>query len=57
MYATLYQFHLEELYVYHSDLSCYISDCSASVSLRRSVNDYMLFHKLNSTVNKNDVHM
>ena len=30
---------------------------SASVSLRRSVNDYMLFHKLNSTVNKNDVHV
>jgi hypothetical protein len=32
--AVLYQYHYEEWYVYHSDLSCYVSDCTVSVSLR-----------------------
>jgi hypothetical protein len=33
----LYQYHSEEWYVYHSDLSCYVSDCTVSVSLRRAI--------------------
>jgi hypothetical protein len=35
--TVLYQYHLEEWYIYHRDLSCYISDCTVSVSLRRVI--------------------
>ena len=35
--TVLYQYHYEEWYIYHSDLSCYVSDCTVSVSLRRVV--------------------
>jgi hypothetical protein len=35
--TVLYQCHQEEWYVYHSDLSCYVSDCTVSVSLRRVI--------------------
>jgi hypothetical protein len=30
--TVLYQYHQDEWYVYHSDLSCYVSDCTVSVS-------------------------
>ena len=33
----LHQYHKEELYIYSSDLSCYVSDCTVSVSLRRVI--------------------
>ena len=32
--TVLYQYHQDEWYVYHSDLSWYVSDCTVSVSLR-----------------------
>jgi hypothetical protein len=32
--TVLYQYHQDEWYVYHSDLSCYVSDCTVSVSPR-----------------------
>jgi hypothetical protein len=35
--TVLYQYHYEEWYVYHSDLSCYVSDCTVSVSLWRVI--------------------
>jgi hypothetical protein len=35
--SVLYQYHYEEWYVYHSDLSCYVSDCTVSVSLWRVI--------------------
>jgi hypothetical protein len=35
--TVLYQYHQEEWYVYHSDLSRYVSDCTVSVSLRRVI--------------------
>ena len=35
--TVLYQYHQEEWYVYHSDLSCYVSDCTVAVSLRRVI--------------------
>ena len=35
--TVLYQYHYEEWYVYHSDLPCYVSDCTVSVSLRRVI--------------------
>ena len=35
--TVLYQYHQEEWYVYHSDLSWYVSDCTVSVSLRRVI--------------------
>ena len=34
---VLYQYHYEEWYVCHSDLSCYVSDCTVSISLRRVI--------------------
>ena len=33
--TVLYQYHYEEWCICHSDLSCYVSDCTVSVSLRR----------------------
>ena len=35
--TVLYQYHYEEWYVYHSDLSWYVSDCTVSVSLWRVI--------------------
>jgi hypothetical protein len=35
--SVLWQYHYEEWYVYHSDLSWYVSDCTVSVSLRRVI--------------------
>ena len=35
--TVLYQYHQDEWYVYHSDLSWYVSDCTVSVSLRRVI--------------------
>jgi hypothetical protein len=32
--TVLYQYHKEEWYIYHSDLSHYVSDCTVSVSQR-----------------------
>ena len=32
--TVLYQYHKDEWYVYHNDLSWYVSDCTVSVSLR-----------------------
>jgi hypothetical protein len=32
--AVLYQYHYEEWYVYHSDLSWYVSGCTVSISLK-----------------------
>jgi uncharacterized membrane protein YccF (DUF307 family) len=31
---VLYQYHQDEWYIYHSDLSWYVSECTVSVSLR-----------------------
>ena len=33
--TVLYQYHYEEWCICHSDLSCYVFDCTVSVSLRR----------------------
>jgi uncharacterized membrane protein YccF (DUF307 family) len=35
--TVLYQYHQEEWYIRHSDLSHYVSDCTVSVSLRRVI--------------------
>ena len=35
--TVLYQYHKEEWYLYHSDLSQYGSDCTVSVSQRRGI--------------------
>jgi hypothetical protein len=35
--SMLYQYHSEESYFYHSDLSCYVSWYAVSVSLRRVI--------------------
>jgi hypothetical protein len=35
--TVLYQYHQDEWYVYHSDLSRYVSDCTVSVSPRRVI--------------------
>jgi hypothetical protein len=35
--TVLYQYQQEEWYVYHSDLSWYVSDCTVSVSTRRVI--------------------
>jgi hypothetical protein len=38
-----------DVYVYHSDLSWYVSDCAVSVSLRRVICLTVIYHAMSLT--------
>jgi hypothetical protein len=45
----LYQYHSEEWYVYHSDLSCYVSDYCISITKKSDRSITVIYHAMSLT--------